>query len=537
MKISISYKEILKNAWDITIKNKILWFYGIFASFISLEAVYEIILSQANLARTTETISQKAFTLYEGQIVLVKLIFNYLLLASQDIKFFLVFAVTCAIIIFFIWLVIISQILIIQSAALFYQKKKVDFRRLLHQSFDKFWSVFTIHIITRLITYAVFIALTIPLFYALLNQNIAGIISTNLLFIILFAVFAVLISFLAAYATIDIVLKDKSIIESIKDSWNLFKNNISLSLEVAAVLFIFKIISIIVIFCLFFVFAIPLAIIFSAAFVNNNIVGIVIGTIIIFLVFSLISLFVNSIYIIFYISAWTITYLQISKESITSKILNFIAKIIKKPSSQIDQDKVKKDIKKTAAKIIKLEQQAEQEYKKLEPIIKKEYKKYKPTVIKQAKKAKRIAREKYEEFEPIVKKESKKIAQEIIEEYKKEKPVIKKQALKALEVIEKETKKAEKKGKKQIKQIKKNITKKTAPAADKKKKDSKKTSKKSSAKKTTSKKKNKKTTASDKKRKTTPKRQVRKKAAPKKTTRKKTTRKTTPKSRAKKSRK
>jgi len=36
----LSYKNVLKNAWQITWRNKILWIVGIFASFLSLEAAY-----------------------------------------------------------------------------------------------------------------------------------------------------------------------------------------------------------------------------------------------------------------------------------------------------------------------------------------------------------------------------------------------------------------------------------------------------------------------------------------------------------------
>ncbi len=407
--MKISYSLILKEAWQIAVKNKILWLFGLFASFISLEAVYEVIISQINQARNAETFYQKILTLSQNQNLLIS---NYLCFfngLSKDYSAYLFFILVTIAVILFIWLVFISQIAIILSAAKSYKTNKIKMNEILAVSNEKFWSVLSINIIIKLALYAGFLALSLPLFYSLLTQNQGSLIASNFIFFILYTLFAVIISFLAAYATNFIVLKNSHIIEAIKEAWQLFAKNISISLELAFVLFFLKVLSLIFIFCLFFLAFVPLFALLLLALSNGYLVGIIMSLTLIILAFLIIALLINSIFTVFYLSSWTITFIQLTENTLMGKITNFIKNLpaifsqaAKKYRVEINKKEIKKE-----AKI--LARQATAEAQILSKKLEEKYVELKPKAKEQSKILAKKIKETYKKLEPKVEKEVKKI--------------------------------------------------------------------------------------------------------------------------------
>lgn len=397
----LSYKNILKNAWQITWQNKLLWLLGIFASFISLEAVYEIILSQISQAKKIEAFHLEIINLYQKQVAFLTDQVYFLSSLAHDYNAYIVFILLAVIILLFIWLIFVSQIFIINSAAKLYKNKRLNLSNDLSGSHEKFWPVLGVNVITKLLLYAGFIALSLPLLYAILSQNKPAIATTNLFFFIAYVIFAVIVSFIAAYATNFIVLKDSHILEAFSQAWKLFSKNITLSLEIAFVLFLLKILSLIIIFSLTFLFVAPIVFIFMLATASNNFVSIVMTITLSFLIFTLVSLLVNAIFTTFYLASWTITFIQLTEETFWGK-LTFLAKkmtkFFKTTSKKYDLDIKKNELKAESKKIA---QKLEKEYKRLEPKAKKE-----------AKVAAQKLKTAYNKLEPKLEKEIKKIIEE-----------------------------------------------------------------------------------------------------------------------------
>ncbi len=399
--MQISYKTILKEAWQITKKHKILWLFGVFASFISLEAVYEIILSQIVQIKNNGSFYQTILNLYEYQIGFLNKYLDFFNKLSQDFSAYFIFILMAIIIILFVWLAFTAQIFIIKSAAKLYHKKKLKINEVLLESYDKFWPVLGINILIKLTLYAGFLALSIPLLYALLTQNPSAIKASNIFFFIVFTVFAVIVSFLAAYATNFIVLKNYHLLESIKYAWKLFSKNITISLEIAFILFFLKLVSIILIFSLFFLAFIPLLVILLFALSNNSLLGLIISLTLIILALFLISLFINSIFTVFYLSSWTVAFIKLTEGTLIGKIINMVKsipglfnKIAKKYKVSIDKKKLK------------------QEAKILNDYLEKKYNELKPKAKKQGKVIAKKLKEGYIKLEPKIEKEIKKIIAE-----------------------------------------------------------------------------------------------------------------------------
>jgi len=407
--MQISYYSIFKDAWKITAKNKYLWLFGLFASFISLESVSEVISGQIQEASYFTAFQQKILNLYPDQIANFNHGTNFLTLMSLDFFSYLVFIIVAIIIVLFIWLVFTSQILIIKNTALLFKNKKVIINHAVAESTKKFWPVIGINILSKLFLYAGFIAFSLPLLYSLIIQKEPAIIFTNILFFIIFIVFAVVVNFLTAYSTNYIVLEDAHIFESIKKAWQLFRQNITISLEVSFLLFFLKIITVILTVCLLIIVLLPLFLALFLSFTYNSLLALVVILTLIILGFVIIALLVNAIYATFYLSCWTITFTKLNEETLWGKVVSLIndfPNILKKEAVKYGLKIDKKELKKQATF---LAQKTKTEAKNLAQNLEQAYKKYEPQAKKQSKQTAKKLRATYLKLKPIVKKEIKKI--------------------------------------------------------------------------------------------------------------------------------
>ncbi len=400
--MNLSYKNILLDAWKITWKNKVLWIFGIFASFISLEAVYEVILGQISQVKKIEAFnlgllnfSQKRSDFLSGHVYALNNLTN-------DFSSYIYFIIMLVAVLFFVWLVLTSQIFIIKAVAKLSKNKNIVLSDDLLASYDKFWPVLGINVIIKLALYAGYIILSLPLIYSLLVQQSSTIIAANIFFFVLYTIFAIGVSFISAYAINFIILNNLHIFDAIREAWKLFAKNISLSLEIAFILFLLKLISIIIIFSLSFLGFIPLVFVFLLNLSSQNIIGIVMSLTLMFFLFSIVSLLINTIFTSFYLSTWTLTFIKLTENDFYSKLSIILRKIptllkrtAKKYDVKIDKNKLKS------------------ESKKLAQDLKTEYIRIKPIAKKQSKVALEIAKETYNKIEPKLEKEIQKIISEV----------------------------------------------------------------------------------------------------------------------------
>lgn len=405
--MQISYRQIFKIAWQISIKNKILWFFGIFASLISLESVYEIIYSQLQQLQNLTAFSQGINNPFTGQIDYFNKIIYFLDILPRNFSFYLTFVCLLALTLLFFWLIFTSQIFIVKYSAEQYRNKKTKSALIFNQSQEKFWSVFGLNIISKLVLYASFLLLSLLLFYSFFQAGLSYLLAIDIVFLILYIIFAVIISFLTAYAINFVILKNSHIIKAISEAWQLFSQNILLSLEISFLLFILKIISLIIVFCSFSLIFIPSIIIYLRALALGSLLGQVMSMTLIILAFFILYFLIGAIYTVFYLSSWTITFIKITEESVWGKIMhliynipNLFKKMLKRYNLKLDKAEIKEQTKKLIKiskketkilnkklidKYIELKPQIKAQNKKLVRKLKKTYLKLQPQIAKEMK--------------------------------------------------------------------------------------------------------------------------------------------------------
>ena len=407
--MQISYKDIFKVAWQIALKNKMLWLLGLFASFISLENIYEVIITQIQQAKNVQILQQNIVNLYPDQTALLNKHVYFLNLLTNDYRIYLFFILIIVLVILFIWLVFTSQIYLIKSVERIYKNKSLNNVEIFDKSHGQFWPVLSINILAKIFLYAGFLALSLPLLYLILSQKAFSLIIANILFFIVYIIFAVVVSFLTAYATNYIVLKNLDILTAIKEAWGLFTRNIIISLEIASILFIFKIVSFIFVLCLFFLILIPLLIVLLYALATNSLLGLIMSVTLIILAFLLIYFLIAAIFTVFYLASWTISFIKLTEETIWAKIIHYLKNIpalFKKTAQQFNLQLDKKEVKKQSLKLAK---ETQKEAKILSKKLFRKYEELEPQAKKQGKIMAKELKAAYLKFEPKVKRKIKKI--------------------------------------------------------------------------------------------------------------------------------
>lgn len=234
------YRDIVSQAWTSLWRHPVLWIFGLFAAlagnggeFTALANTVDRIASQASFLGTFQSaVATNRATL--GLNSFTNNIIHHPLLAL----WVLLLAAFAALLI--VWVVIVAQIALIHAGSMLAQGKPINFATALGTGAKHFWKVLLLNAVLRFVTYLVFISALLPfLFYFLANPNAGwSFYGVMLLSYVIFVPIAVVLSFIAKYAAMYVVLKGERWGHAIEKAINLFFRNWLVSLEMAALLLV-----------------------------------------------------------------------------------------------------------------------------------------------------------------------------------------------------------------------------------------------------------------------------------------------------------
>lgn len=318
------YRHILKKAWEIAIKNKYLWFFGLFTALLGNGGEYEIFLK--TFSEDNQELFPNLNNLTSTGIFSAEGLRNTVKTAVTDpVNFSIVMGillVSLVLVAFLVWLVIISQAALVNSSAKIIQNKKTTFRDSLAGGIDKFWPVFILNLINRGILIAI-----LALLFLLIVKN-SGLVSiTYIISFIILIPLAIIFSFIIKYSVGYVVVKGQKLTAALQNGMRLFKENWIISIEMALLLALINFglgfIAVIVILVL----AIPFLFL---AFVFLNFLGSMGG----FLAVAVLGLIVfiglifttGAIIATFQVSAWTGLFLELLNKGGVAKIVRIFGK-------------------------------------------------------------------------------------------------------------------------------------------------------------------------------------------------------------------
>lgn len=322
------YRTILKRAWDNAWKHKYLWFFGLFAALLGNGGELELIFRNFNEQGQDSFFPAWQKFVATGIFSKNSLINISNLAHTEPFSLFIALStllVIVLLVLFVLWLTIVSQVAIVHNTAKIKHDKEHDFKDGIMQGVKKFWPVLGLNIIIKIIAGTLFFLVGLPIYFGIVKSAL----TINLIYILMFILFipiSLVLSFVIKYAIVYNVVKDQKFLDAIKSGWNLFQKNWLISVEMAILLFFINFMTGIAILIIFLILAVPLLfiiLIFSEIAAIINIWFFIFSALILLVVMVV---FVGSLLSTFQISAWTHLFIELVGKGGTSKLVRIFAK-------------------------------------------------------------------------------------------------------------------------------------------------------------------------------------------------------------------
>jgi len=238
------YRNILKQAWQITWHSRWLWLFGLFAAVLGNGGIFNILINNIASVQNQGAIITNLNSLFaQGSIGAIGASFVEVL-SNLNFASFLVLLLILVFGLFILWLAIVTQGGLISGGFRLHKNQPTSFKESWQRGLAKFWPVLWLNVATRVITYLLLVILGLPFFFLYVaTQNLVW---QWFLLVVSFMIFipvAIIIALLVQYAIMFVVVKNSEIKMSVKESWELFKKNWIVSIEMAVVLFIINILA------------------------------------------------------------------------------------------------------------------------------------------------------------------------------------------------------------------------------------------------------------------------------------------------------
>lgn len=245
MKSKTLYRDILKNSFNITFKNKILWFLGLFAAPLMGMAEYEIIATNVGGLN-----SGGVFSAWYQIIKITLSQFGNMgkLLITNPIAVFILLVIFSAMglfVFFLIWVAVVSQCALIdginQSNSKTLTNSKLNTS--INSGTKNFLPVLGIHFFVKLILSLSFLLLSLPIVVvAFGDHNVLPVIFYFILSLI-FIPIIIIIMFSSKYAINYIIIEKETFFDAVKKGYRLFVNNWLISIEMSLILFFVSVVA------------------------------------------------------------------------------------------------------------------------------------------------------------------------------------------------------------------------------------------------------------------------------------------------------
>lgn len=343
------YRSLLKRSFALTWKNKWLWVFGFFATLIGNGTMYDTVLrSFSNLSEGRSLY----FTLREYANAGLFRVFSWtrvVAMVNTDPSFFtaslFTFLLVVGLLSVFIVLAIVSQASLVKSAVALDMKKKISFRDAFALGVEKFWPVFALTFLMRVVMFGFVLLLA----FVVSLIVIGGSIWTTLVYIAAFTfilLLAIVVYFITIYSIAFIVLRNKKVLISVRLSWYLFRKHILLNLEVGLLLFVINaVVGILAVLASLFILS-PFILVYLLLVMRAVTVGLTLLAVIILGIFALIMVVTTSWYTSFQVITWALVFEELAMKRGNPKLMRLIEGVLNKG---IARREAKKNLSKNVA--------------------------------------------------------------------------------------------------------------------------------------------------------------------------------------------
>lgn len=213
----MDYLALAKRAYKLTIENKFLWIFGFLAGSVGGLTGYQFSSLNGSSSKTENIDHAKLQQLLDQLRVFYETHTMTILAVALAVLLFMV--------LMFI-LSILSQGALISSVARLNKAEKVDFWKGLKDGGKYFWRIWGLMIAYSMIIFLAMAVLCLPLLVTISSANVVLTVLWAIIALLLIFLVCLVISFVAPYSQCLVVLKNKGVIESIKDGFEFVRTHI-----------------------------------------------------------------------------------------------------------------------------------------------------------------------------------------------------------------------------------------------------------------------------------------------------------------------
>ena len=224
--------------------NRVLWALAFFASFLGIAPTFETILeltpSQGSLSYSAATavISGDFLTsnFFDWSVSFSQIPWASLTIYHLPILTLLLLMLT--LIILLVVVVISSEGGLIKAADYYLKDRKLSYLEAFRHGLDKFWEIFILHFIFRLIYLVIFAALLVPLAVSAYSFGPGLTLASQLAVFFILAPTLIVLDIVVRYSIMYVMLEKRPVLQAFDKGWKLFKQNWLISLETAILIFL-----------------------------------------------------------------------------------------------------------------------------------------------------------------------------------------------------------------------------------------------------------------------------------------------------------
>lgn len=322
------YRNLLKKSYQIVKRYKFLWFFGVFAAIMGNGGEVQMLFRASdaipNLPNNINNLGN-----FLAANAPQDLIYNtWFLIKVQPGVIIPILVLFLAIILFVVWMIVVSQAALVYSVDKIRSNKAVDLRNAFANTRSLAWPVFLLNFFTRFILYASLIILILP-FSALLvlnNNNTIGLFGITLLAFVIAVPLAMIVNFILKYALVFVVVEKENVWSAFVKAFELFRKNWFVSIETAVIMFFVNILMGLAVFLLIFFLAVPFL---ALAVLLVGLGQLVLANISMLLVVALLIILIvwaGSIFAVFQYSLWTLLFFELKNGRAYPKLLRLAGK-------------------------------------------------------------------------------------------------------------------------------------------------------------------------------------------------------------------
>lgn len=324
------YRNVLNQAMQIAWRYKYLWFFGFFASLLGNSYEYDLLFNSVSgdigsntfpgLKRIAETGVFNERTLVNMGKMMGE---NPLSLLSIILAGVLILALLA----YLVWLVVVSQIAIVNDSAAIIAKKDISknvIQNGVTTGMKSFWPVFGLNALIKILGLAIFTIVSLPILY-ISGGWVNWIYALDFL---IFVPFVIILSFIIKYAIAYVVIRDSNIADALRQGWQLFVKNWLVSLEMAFILFFANLLVGLMLSLTILILAVPLVLLALIGLQFISVVAFWVVACFAFILVMAMIIVTGSMLSIFQISSWTGLFVELVGKGAVSKIVRLASKLV-----------------------------------------------------------------------------------------------------------------------------------------------------------------------------------------------------------------